>query len=127
MRLDGDLVEIMEAVVDERLDKVTLNWHNDASICVVMASGGYPGPYKKGSVISGLDKADALENVKVFHAGTVKEKGQTVTAGGRVLGVTAKGSDIPQAIDRAYQACDLITWEGVQYRRDIGAKAFKHL
>jgi phosphoribosylamine--glycine ligase len=127
MRLDGDLVEIMEAVVDERLDEITLNWHDDASICVVMASGGYPGSYQKGSVISGLDKADAQEDVKVFHAGTAEEKGQIVTAGGRVLGVTARGGDIPQAIDRAYQACDLITWEGVQYRRDIGAKAFKYL
>jgi len=127
MRLDGDLVEIMDAVIDERLDEITLNWHDDASICVVMASGGYPGPYDKGKVISGIDKADALEDVKVFHAGTSEEAGQIVTAGGRVLGVTARGKDIGQAIERAYRACDLITWDGVQYRKDIGAKAQKYI
>jgi len=127
MRLDGDLVDIMDAVIDERLDEITLNWHDDASICVVMASGGYPGSYDKGKVISGIDKADALENVKVFHAGTSEEGGRIVTAGGRVLGVTARGGDIPQAIERAYRACDLITWDGVQYRKDIGAKALKFL
>ena len=127
MRLDGDLVDIMDAVIDERLDEITLNWHDDASICVVMASGGYPGSYDKGKVISGIDKADALENVKVFHAGTSEEGGRIVTAGGRVLGVTARGGDIPQAIERAYRACDLITWDGGQYRKDIGAKALKFL
>ena len=127
MRLDGDLVEIMDAVIDERLDEITLNWHDDASICVVMASGGYPGPYDKGKVISGIDKADALEDVKVFHAGTSEEAGQIVTAGGRVLGVTARGKDIGQAVERAYRACDLITWDGVQYRKDIGAKAQKYI
>ena len=127
MRLDGDLIEIMEAVIDEQLDNISLNWHDDASICVVMASGGYPGSYQKGSVISGLDEADALEDVKVFHAGTVEKEGRIVTAGGRVLGVTARGEDIPQAINRAYQACDLIYWDGAQYRTDIGAKAFKYL
>lgn len=127
MRLDGDLIEIMEAVIDEQLDNITLNWHDDASICVVMASGGYPGSYQKGSVISGLDEANALEDVKVFHAGTAEKEGRIVTAGGRVLGVTARGEDIPQAIKRAYQACDLISWDGAQYRTDIGAKAFKYL
>ena len=125
MRLDGDLVDIMEAVIDERLDKVTLNWHDDASICVVMASGGYPGPYDNGKVISGIEEADALEDVKVFHAGTSEEGGRIVTAGGRVLGVTARGGDIPQAIERAYRACGLISWDGAQYRKDIGAKALK--
>ncbi|UCG38023.1 MAG: phosphoribosylamine--glycine ligase [bacterium] len=127
MRLDGDLVQIMEAVIDGRLDEVILNWHDDASICVVMASGGYPGSYEKGKVISGLDEAGALEDVKVFHAGTSLKDGKIVTAGGRVLGVTARGRDIPQAIERAYEACSLITWEGAQYRKDIGAKAIKFL
>jgi len=127
MRMDGDLAQIMEAVVDERLDEVILDWQDDATICVVMASGGYPGEYDKGKVISGLDEADALPDVKVFHAGTAKNNGDIVTAGGRVLGVTARGRDIPQAIERAYQACALIKWEGAQYRRDIGAKAMKFL
>ena len=127
MRLDGDLLEIMEAVIDERLDEVTLNWHDDASICVVMASGGYPGSYEMGKVIDGLEEAEAMEDVKVFHAGTAEKDGKIVTSGGRVLGVTARGKDIPEAIDRAYRACDAISWEGAQYRRDIGAKAFKFL
>ena len=127
MRMDGDLLEVMEAVIDERLASVALNWHDDASICVVMASGGYPGSYEKGKVISGIDKTDAMDNVKVFHAGTAEKAGRIVTAGGRVLGVTARGADIPQAIERAYRACEVITWDGAQYRRDIGAKAIKYL
>ncbi|UCF31991.1 MAG: phosphoribosylamine--glycine ligase [bacterium] len=127
MRLDGDLESIMEAVIDERLDEVSLNWHDDASICVVMASGGYPGSYEKGKVISGLEEAEAMEDVKVFHAGTAEKDGRVVTSGGRVLGVTARGSDIPDAISRAYRACDAIHWDGAQYRRDIGAKALKYL
>ena len=127
MRMDGDLVDIMEAVVDERLDTVTLDWQDDATICVVMASGGYPGPYEKGKVITGIDEADALDDVKVFHAGTAEMDGRIVTSGGRVLGVTARGRDIPQAIERAYEACALIKWDGVQYRKDIGAKAMKYL
>ena len=127
MRMDGDLVDIMEAVVDERLDTVTLHWQDDATICVVMASGGYPGEYEKGKVITGIDEADALDDVKVFHAGTAEMDGRIVTSGGRVLGVTARGRDIPQAIERAYEACALIKWDGVQYRKDIGAKAMKYL
>ena len=125
MRMDGDLVEIMEAVIDERLDEVTLDWHDDASICVVIASGGYPGSYGKGEVISGIEEADAMQDVKVFHAGTAEKDGQIVTSGGRVLGVTARGKDIPEAIARAYKACDVITWNGAQYRNDIGAKALR--
>jgi len=127
MRLDGDLVEIMEAVIDERLDEITLDWQDDATICVVMASGGYPGDYEKGKVITGIDEADALTDVKVFHAGTAEKDGKIVTSGGRVLGVTARGRDIPQAIERAYEACALIKWDGAQYRTDIGAKAIKFL
>jgi phosphoribosylamine--glycine ligase len=127
MRLDGDLVEIMEAVIDERLDEITLDWQDDATICVVMASGGYPGDYENGKVITGIDEADALTDVKVFHAGTAQKDGKIVTSGGRVLGVTARGKDIPQAIERAYEACALIKWDGAQYRTDIGAKAIKFL
>jgi phosphoribosylamine--glycine ligase len=127
MRLDGDLVDIMEAVIDERLDEVTLDWQDDATICVVIASGGYPGDYEKGKVITGIAEADALHDVKVFHAGTAEKDGKIVTSGGRVLGVTARGKDIPQAIERAYEACVLIKWDGAQYRTDIGAKAMKFL
>ncbi|MBN2719955.1 MAG: phosphoribosylamine--glycine ligase [Proteobacteria bacterium] len=127
MRLDGDLALIMDAVVDERLDEVELKWHDDASVCVVMASGGYPDPYEKGKTISGLDEAEGLEDVKVFHAGTAEKDGRVVTAGGRVLGVTALGRDIPDAIEKAYRACSLISWDRVQYRKDIGAKAIKYL
>ncbi len=127
MRMDGDLVDVMEAVIDERLDSVTLDWHDDASICIVMASGGYPGSYEKGKAISGLEKAEAMEDVKVFHAGTAEKDGRIVTSGGRVLGVTARGMDIRHAIEKAYRACEVITWEGAQYRRDIGAKAIKYL
>jgi phosphoribosylamine--glycine ligase len=125
MRMGGDLVDIMEAVIDERLDEVTLNWQDDATICVVIASGGYPGDYENGKVITGIEDADTVEGVKVFHAGTAEKDGQIVTAGGRVLGVTARGKDIPQAIERAYEACALISWDGAQYRTDIGAKALK--
>jgi phosphoribosylamine--glycine ligase len=127
MRMDGDLVEVMDAVIDERLDEVSLQWQDDATICVVMASGGYPGDYEIGMIITGIDDADAVEGVKVFHAGTAEKNGNIVTAGGRVLGVTARGKDIPQAIERAYEACALIKWEGAQYRTDIGAKARKFL
>lgn len=127
VRVDGDIVEVMEAVVDERLDEITLNWHDSPSICVVMASEGYPGSYETGKVITGIDEADAMDGVKVFHAGTALKDGKIVTAGGRVLGVTALGDDIPDAIERAYRACDVIKWDGAYYRRDIGAKAMKFL
>ena len=83
--------------------------------------------YEKGKIITGIGDADNVDGVKVFHAGTAEKDGKIVTAGGRVLGVTARGKDIPQAIERAYEACGLIAWEGVQYRKDIGAKAFKYL
>jgi phosphoribosylamine--glycine ligase len=117
----------MEAVIDGRLDEVNLYWQDDATVCVVMASGGYPGDYVKGKIITGIEDADAVEGVKVFHAGTALKDGRIATSGGRVLGVTARGNDIPQAIRRAYEACALIKWDGVQYRKDIGAKALKYL
>jgi phosphoribosylamine--glycine ligase len=124
MRLDSDLAEVLLAIIDKRLDKITPPvWSNDPTICVVMASGGYPGSYDKGKVISGLEQVEKLDQVYVFHAGTARRDSQWITAGGRVLGVTARGKDIPAAINRAYQACDLISWDGVQYRRDIGKKA----
>jgi len=89
----------------------------------VMASGGYPGSYEKGKVISGLDEADQMSDVVVFHAGTAEKQGKIVTSGGRVLGVTARGPDIPRAIEAAYKAVKTISWEGAYYRTDIGKKA----
>lgn len=126
VRLKTDLVDIIEAILDKRLEGMEIEWSDDAAVCVVMASGGYPGSYEKGKVISGLAEAEAT-GATVFHAGTAEKDGSTVTSGGRVLGVTALGRDIPQAIDNVYKAVEQITWEGVQYRKDIGQKALKHL
>lgn len=123
-RLENDLVELLKASVDGRLGEVELKWSQNASVCVVMASGGYPGSYPKGKVISGLETAGALSNTKVFHAGTALKDGSVVTNGGRVLGVTAWAPNLRAACDAAYAAVDKITFEGAQFRRDIAAKAF---
>jgi phosphoribosylamine--glycine ligase len=125
VRLKSDIVPLLEAVIDGTLDEQELRWDERAAVCVVMASGGYPGAYEKGKVISGLDEAAKEPEAAVFHAGTAEKDGEIVTAGGRVLGVTALGDPIKDAIDRAYRVTGLITWDGVQYRRDIGAKAVK--
>ncbi|MDX9833647.1 MAG: phosphoribosylamine--glycine ligase [Desulfobulbus sp.] len=127
MRLQSDLVDVFEACIDATLDTVQLEIDPRPSVCVVMASGGYPGPYEAGKVIKGLNKAAKVEGVEVFHAGTVMRDKQTVTKGGRVLGVTAIGTDIREAIDRAYQAVDLIKWSGCAFRRDIGHRALARL
>ena len=126
-RLENDLVELLEASVSGTLDQVELKWNPSASVCVVMASGGYPGAYPKGKVITGLDAADARPGVKVFHAGTALQDGQIVTNGGRVLGVTALGADLKAAQAAAYQAVEMIHFEGAQFRRDIAAKALSPL
>ncbi len=123
VRLESDIVPLLEAVIDGTLDEQELRWDERAAVCVVMASGGYPGKYEKGKVISGLDEAAKEPDTMVFHAGTAEKDGNIVTAGGRVLGVTALGDTIKDAIDRAYKVAGMITWDGVQYRRDIGAKA----
>ncbi len=123
MRLKNDIVPIMEAIIDDRLDQCRLEIDERATVCVVMASGGYPGKYKKGLPISGLDKARRMKGVMVFHAGTGLKGKQIVANGGRVLGVTALGDTVAEAIDRAYKAVDKITWPKVQYRKDIGQKA----
>ena len=127
VRMKGDLVPVLEACIDGELDRVGLEWDPRAAVCVVMASGGYPGSYRKGIAIRGLEEAATLEDVVVFHAGTRREGDRVVTAGGRVLGVTALGDDIPAAIRRAYEAVERISWEGAHYRRDIGRKALRHL
>ncbi|MGQ9557772.1 MAG: phosphoribosylamine--glycine ligase [Desulfurispora sp.] len=119
--LQSDLVEIMLAVVQGRLAGQTVEWHDGAAVCVVLASRGYPGSYAKGIPISGLDAVPP--EVLVFHAGTALQDGQLVTAGGRVLGVTARGKNIPAAIELAYRGVEQISFAGMHYRRDIGRKA----
>jgi phosphoribosylamine--glycine ligase len=123
-RLENDLVELLEASVNGTLDKMELKWKPKASVCVVMASGGYPGNYAKGRPILGLAQADALPGTKVFHAGTALKDGQIVTNGGRVLGVTALGKNLKAAQTAAYSAVEKIHFEGAHFRRDIAAKAF---
>jgi len=123
MRLESDLVEAMEASIDGRTSDGDFKWSNDASVCVVMASGGYPGAYEAGKKISGLEEASRVKGIKIFHAGTSERDGEFCTAGGRVLGVTARAADLQTAVDRAYEACGKISFEGANYRKDIGARA----
>lgn len=123
MRLKSDLVPLLLATVDESLEKAQLDWDERASVCVVMASGGYPEKYEKGKEIYGLDAQKGMEDVQIFHAGTTLKHGKIVTDGGRVLGVTALGKDIRAAQERAYEAVHQISFEGAYFRTDIGAKA----
>ena len=123
MRLKSDLVEVLEAVIDGTLDEVTMEWDPRPTVCVVMASGGYPGSYEKGKLITGLDEAAKLDDVVVFHAGTSERDAKVYTNGGRVLGVTALGDTIRAAKERAYEAVKLIDFEGAHYRTDIADKA----
>ena len=125
MRMNSDIVPILEACADGTLDACSLEWKPDTAVCVVMASEGYPGSYEKGRLIRGLDQANRLPGVTVFHAGTKQAGDQVVTSGGRVLGVTALGGNVQMAIVKAYQAVGKIQWEGVHYRTDIGQKALK--
>jgi len=122
-RLENDFVELLDASVNGALDKIELKWKPDASVCVIIASGGYPGNYEKGKLIRGLDDAAKLPDVKVFHAGTTFKDGHIVTSGGRVLGVTALGKDLKAAQAAAYAAVEKICFEGLQFRRDIASKA----
>ncbi len=125
MRLDSDLIDAMEASIDGRASDGNFKWSSDAAVCVVLASGGYPGTYENGKKILGLEEAGAVEGVEVFHAGTTKRDGGFYTAGGRVLGVTARGADLDVALRRAYEAVGKIGFEGMHYRKDIGARAVK--
>jgi phosphoribosylamine--glycine ligase len=127
MRLDSDLLDALEAVVDRRLADAVLRFKRDAAVCVVMASGGYPGDYAKGKPILGLDDAAKLDGVQVFHAGTKRSGDDIVTSGGRVLGVTALGCDLKSARERAYEAAARIRFDGAHCRKDIGARALKVL
>jgi len=123
MRLKSDALELLLACAEGRLDKIKVEWHDAAALCVVMATEGYPGAYGKGSKIKGLDKAGALKDVMVFHAGTAEEGGNIVAAGGRVLNVTALGKTVKAAKKRAYEAVDLIDWPEGFCRSDIGWRA----
>lgn len=125
LRLDSDLVEAMEACVDGRLSETALRWTPGASACVIASSAGYPGKYQTGLPIAGLDAAGRVPGVQVFHSGTAAKDGQVVTAGGRVLAVTAVGDSLQQALDRAYQAMGEIRFDGIYFRRDIGHRALK--
>ena len=123
-RLQNDLVDVMMAVAEGRPDDIDLAWDDQWAVCVVLASAGYPGKYEKGKVILGVEDAQAMDGVTVFHAGTARNAdGELVTAGGRVLNVVALGKTFDEAREKAYEACDVINFEGKQLRTDIGAKA----
>ncbi len=123
MRMQSDIAPLFEACIDGTLDQQEVEWKLQSAVCVVMAAGGYPGAYAKGTVIHGLEAAGQLADVQVFHAGTKSSAGNVVTNGGRVLGVTALGDDTALAIAKAYEAVEQISWEGVHFRKDIGRKA----
>ena len=123
MRMENDLVDAIEASVEGRVSDGDFRWSRDPAVCVVIASGGYPGTFAVGKKIIGLDEAAKVDGVKVFHAGTSRNDGTYLTAGGRVLGVTARAKDLQSAVDRAYQATSKIGFEGSHYRKDIAARA----
>lgn len=125
-RIDGDIVPALKACVDGTLDESLIKWHKDHCVSVVIASGGYPGSYEKGKIIMGLERVGDMGKVVIFHAGTKKgADGSVLTAGGRVLNVTALGGGLDDAIDRAYEAISRIEFDQMQYRTDIGAKALR--
>jgi phosphoribosylamine---glycine ligase len=125
MRLESDLLEAIEASVEGRVSDGDFRWSPDPAVCVVMASGGYPGTIEVGKKITGIEEADALDGVKVFHAGTSTRDGAYYTSGGRVLGVTARAADLKSAMARAYEAVGKINFDGAHYRKDIAARAMK--
>jgi len=125
MRLQSDLVEAIEASIQGRVSEGDFRWSSDASVCVVIASGGYPGTFEAGKKIAGLEQAGALEGVKVFHAATSRRDDVYFTSGGRVLGVTARAANLAKAVDRAYEAVSKIGFEGMHHRQDIAARALR--
>jgi phosphoribosylamine--glycine ligase len=125
MRLESDLLEAMQASIDGRTSDGDFKWSSDAAVCVVIASGGYPGSHEVGKKIDGLEEAANLDAVKIFHAGTSKRGESFYTSGGRVLGVTARAAELQTAVQHAYEACAKISFEGAQYRKDIAARALK--
>ena len=127
MRMESDLLEAMEAAVAGRASEGDFRWSPEPAVCVVMASGGYPGAFEAGKPITGIEDADRMFGVKVFHAATSRRDGAYYSSGGRVLGVTARGRDLPEAVERAYDAVMKIRFEGMHYRKDIAARGLKHL
>src|SRR6266403_4054008 len=125
MRMESDLIEAMEASIDGRTSDGDFKWSADSSVCIVMASGGYPGTYELGKKIIGLEDAGKVEGVRVFHAGTTRRDGAFFTAGGRVLSVTSRAADLKVAVDRVYTAVSKVGFEGAHYRRDIAVRALK--
>ena len=123
-RLKTDLVETMNAVIDEKLDSINIEWEDNSAVCVILASGGYPVKYTSGYEITGLESLENEKDITVFHAGTKKEGDKLLTAGGRVLGVTAVAGDLDGAIKRAYEGVEKVTFKDVHYRRDIGIKKY---
>lgn len=125
MRMESDIVPVFLASIDGTLNTQKIKWRNEAAVCVVMASAGYPGSYPKGEEIQGIEKLGNVNNTVVFHAGTKKINNKLVTNGGRVLGVTSLGDSITEAINKSYQSVSQISWENSYYRKDIGRKAVK--
>ncbi len=125
MRLKSDLLKVFLSITEQKLHETRLQWRKEASVCVVLASKGYPGKYEKGKVITGLEMLKGRKDIMVFHAGTAFQNGNIVTSGGRVLGVTSLGKDINDAVKRVYSAIELINFEGMHYRRDIAKKAMQ--
>jgi phosphoribosylamine--glycine ligase len=125
LRMESDLVEALEAAIDGKLNEIELRWKPGAAACVIASSCGYPGSYKTGFPITGLDEAARIEGVEIFHSGSALKDGQLVTAGGRVLGVSAAAPSLEEALARAYRAMDKIHFEGIYCRRDIGHRALK--
>src|SRR5205085_1758041 len=121
--LESDLVEAIEASIEGRVSEGDFKWSAEAAACVVIASGGYPGTYETGKAIRGLELASEVADVKIFHAGTSKSDGVYSTSGGRVLGVTARAADLSAALARAYEVAEKIHFDGIYYRKDIGAKS----
>jgi phosphoribosylamine--glycine ligase len=127
MRLKSDLIPLLEATIDGKLNQVTAQWHDEPAICVVLTANGYPGAYDKGKEIHGLDSLKNWPDGFVFHAGTAKEKDHWLTTGGRVLGVTARGENIANAVENVYGAVGKISWDGMHYRKDIAQRAIKRV
>jgi len=124
-RLKTDLIDILNAVIEGSLHKINIGWKNNSAVCVVVASGGYPGKYQKDKIISGLERLEKMEDVIAFHAGTKFQDGKIVTSGGRVLGITAWGDTISKAKGKAYEGVEEIYFEDMYYRKDIATKAIK--
>jgi phosphoribosylamine--glycine ligase len=127
MRMQSDIVPVLMGCIDGTLKGMETDWDPQPAVCVVMSSKGYPEAYEKGRVIDGLDEVASVDGAYIFHAGTELQGEKIVTSGGRVLGVTALGNGIAQAIEKAYHVVEKIKWEGLHYRRDIGKKALDRL